>query len=51
MIGKIGTQSLFATLIADHQLDNPALIEALERAVWALEEADTAGGDLSLIHI
>ena len=45
MTDKPRTQSLFATLIADHQLDDPALIEALERAVWALEEADTAGGD------
>jgi len=44
MTDQADTLTLFATRIAEYQLDDTALIGALEEAAWALEEADEAGG-------
>ena len=44
MTDKTTPLSLFATRIGTYQLDDTVLIEALERAAWALEDADEAGG-------
>jgi len=44
MPGTDRMTALFVTSIAEYELDDAALVEALEQAAWMLEDADKAGG-------
>ncbi|MEO9969798.1 MAG: TIGR02466 family protein [Hyphomonadaceae bacterium] len=44
------TSSLFATAIANYNLADASLVEALEQAAWMLEDADEAGGQWCDTH-